>query len=249
LSGWLRRLFGSDATPSVDAPSAPLSPAVVPAPVEKALFGVQLESIDQFADNVRDIEPGETVMICEMGEQVPEGLLVIRISGRRWIGTLPRSGPVWDAHYAGRTGLNSMQAVVAVVDRSIAPPRILLAVHIDKNFVPISADDVNPPPKSYAVGIVGESNYQPAIRSCRVGERVDIFHEVGNPCDEDALAVISSAGATIGYIGRDHWLQEVVHDEGKGVDATIMGIDGDPLGVVLDVVLTSGEVGTRAWST
>jgi len=99
----------------------------------------------------------------------------------------------------------------------------------------------------YPVGIVGEANYQSAIRRCSVGQRVRVLHELGNPYDERALAVVTADGQTIGYIARDCWLQDAVHGEGRGCDATIKAVSssGGMLGIVLDVSLTGLALGTR----
>lgn len=105
--------------------------------------------------------------------------------------------------------------------------------------------------RSYQLGIVGEANYQSAIRRCSPGQCVQIVHEPTNPYDDLALAVVTEGGDTIGYVPRDCWLQDAVHDEGKGCDATIKSIqsgDTGKLGVVLDVCLNSKGVGERAFS-
>ena len=64
--------------------------------------------------------------------------------------------------------------------------------------------------KVYPLGLVGESNYQVAIRRCAIGERVYIAEEINNPYDSRALAVERNGGALIGYIPRDSWLREVI---------------------------------------
>ncbi|MGX7926488.1 HIRAN domain-containing protein [Tsuneonella sp. HG094] len=101
-------------------------------------------------------------------------------------------------------------------------------------------------PKSYSVGIVGESNYQAAIRNLREGERVFLQPEPDNPHDPRAIAVRDGEGQTIGYIPRDSWLTGAIIDEGKGSRALVERIDGGDrgrpsLGVVLAVEL--GEKG------
>ena len=101
---------------------------------------------------------------------------------------------------------------------------------------------------SYSLGIVGESNYQSEIRRCRRGQGVEIIHEADNPYDELALAVVTTDGATIGYVPRGSWLRDAVHDEGKGCDAKIKSINtaGDGLlGVVLQVSLNLDGVRAR----
>jgi hypothetical protein len=99
--------------------------------------------------------------------------------------------------------------------------------------------------RTYQLGIVGESNYQRAIGRCSTGDAVQIVHEPDNPYDDCALAVVTMDGETIGYIPRACWLQDAIHDEGKGCDAAIKSINtaGDGLlGVVLDVTLNSRGV-------
>jgi len=106
-------------------------------------------------------------------------------------------------------------------------------------------------PRTYQVGIVGEASYQPAIRQCESGQLVDIIHEPDNPYDEYALAV-SVHGKTIGYIPRDCWLQDAIHEEGRGCDAQIKSISAGAkglLGVVLDVSLSNRTVGVRAFES
>ena len=105
--------------------------------------------------------------------------------------------------------------------------------------------------KTYTVGIVGEANYQAAIRSCSVGQRVRIFHEPDNPYDELALAVATDQGRTLGYIARDCWLQDAVHEEARGCEATIKEISaagGGMLCVVLDVTPSGHGIETRSFS-
>ena len=104
--------------------------------------------------------------------------------------------------------------------------------------------------KRYPVGLAGESNYQGAICVCREGEPVRVCHEIGNPYDHDALVVVSSRNETIGYIPKSSWLRDAIHEEGKGCEATILSIEGErePMGVVIDVRLTDGELDTREYS-
>lgn len=92
----------------------------------------------------------------------------------------------------------------------------------------------------YDVGLVGEANYQEAIRACREREPVQILHEIGNPYDEEALVVVTQSGEKIGYIARSNWLQRAVHQEGKGCDAQIKAVHRGERGlhgVVIEVEL------------
>ena len=104
--------------------------------------------------------------------------------------------------------------------------------------------------KLYQVGLVGESNYQPAIRRCSPRQAVMLLAEPDNPYDPYAIAVCSVAGETIGYIARDHWLKRALLEEGKGCSASIRSIGSGGkglLGVVLDVRLEGDEVGERGF--
>jgi hypothetical protein len=114
-----------------------------------------------------------------------------------------------------------------------------------------TAADPPPAPRTYSVGVAGESNYQDAIRACSVGQLVDVVHETGNPYDDQALAVVVAASGTlIGYIPRESWLRQAIHDEGKGCDAIILSIEGPEhrRGVVLQVSLNHEGVVACAYS-
>lgn len=100
-------------------------------------------------------------------------------------------------------------------------------------------------PKGYPVPLVGEQHYQDAIRHCSPGQPVTLYHEVGNPHDDDAIVAISAGGAKIGYVPRDSFVQEVVHDQGRGCAATILSVAPGSRGfdeVVLDVTVGGAAV-------
>jgi hypothetical protein len=103
--------------------------------------------------------------------------------------------------------------------------------------------------KVYSVGIVGERNYQAAIRATSPGERAFVCLEDGNPYDDLALRVENAAGETIGYIAKSSWLRDAIHDEGRGCAATIKSVgraaNGQDFGVVLDVTLTDDDLPVR----
>lgn len=107
--------------------------------------------------------------------------------------------------------------------------------------------------KAYTVGLVGERNYQDAVRSCREGEAVKLLHEPDNPYDDGAIAAVSIRGETLGYVPRDCWLRDALLAEGKGCTATIDYIGSDPddrkrtLGVRLAVKLTGTPIGERGY--
>lgn len=104
--------------------------------------------------------------------------------------------------------------------------------------------------KVYSLGVVGESNYQREIAKCSAGERVFICHEPDNPYDSRALKVETSDGDTIGYVPKSSWLRDAIHEQGRGVTATIASIaDGGKglAGVVLSVTLSDDEVSHRSY--
>jgi hypothetical protein len=98
----------------------------------------------------------------------------------------------------------------------------------------------------YPVGIVGESHYQRAISQTREGDPVTILRELNNPYSKSgaAVRVDNLNGDTIGYIANDHWLKDAVNKQKKGCSARIFGIEGQPMGVVLEIQLTSDDVPT-----
>lgn len=103
---------------------------------------------------------------------------------------------------------------------------------------------------TYPTGIVGERNYQDAIARCIEGEPVQVCHEIDNPYDKLALRVENARGEIIGYIGRDSWIRDCIHDEGRGCVATIRTIavgETGMLGVVLNVMLSDEQVHKRRY--
>lgn len=104
--------------------------------------------------------------------------------------------------------------------------------------------------KAYKIGIVGERNYQDAIRSCAQGDPVLVEREPDNPYDDRALAVTRADGRVIGYIPRDSFLQRAVHDEGRGCIAEISAIrvGGEAMrGVVIEVELVDSALSERSF--
>lgn len=103
-------------------------------------------------------------------------------------------------------------------------------------------------PEGYAVNLVGEQNYQPAIAFCAVGQEVTLFREIGNPYDECAIVAISASGLPIGYVARDNFVQRVVHEQGEGCAASILNLPTGSRGfteVVLDVRIGGEALATR----
>jgi single-stranded-DNA-specific exonuclease len=97
---------------------------------------------------------------------------------------------------------------------------------------------------TYALGIVGESYRQDAIRHCRQGDRVILRREPENPHDANAVAVLREDGEQIGYLSRDHavWVAERM-DKGRQVEAKIKLLTGGTKdkptrGVVIEVDTT-----------
>lgn len=98
--------------------------------------------------------------------------------------------------------------------------------------------------KAYSVGLVGESNYQAAVRALRPGEHVELVAEPDNPHDLRAIAVRDGDGATVGYLPRDHWLADAMLDEGKGFSAEVKELTGGGTGEMTGVVLTVVQSGS-----
>lgn len=105
---------------------------------------------------------------------------------------------------------------------------------------------------TYSIPLVGEQHYQRAIRTLGEGDAVEIVHEPDNPYDAKALAVRTMDDRTIGYLTRDCFIRELVHDEGKGCRATVESIEEDERGEgFLHVAIAAGKcavpVATRAY--
>lgn len=96
----------------------------------------------------------------------------------------------------------------------------------------------------YPVGIVGESHYQRAISQTCEGDSVWILRELNNPYSKTgtALRVDNLKGETIGYIAEDHWLRDAIIHEKKGCRARVLRIEGEPMGVVLEIQLGGESV-------
>jgi hypothetical protein len=86
--------------------------------------------------------------------------------------------------------------------------------------------------KTYTLGIAGEmqqnedgSSRQKIIEGCRPGQPLILHRESDNPYDPNAVAVLTQAGACIGYIKRKDapWVAEIM-DRGREVSAVIKSI-------------------------
>lgn len=105
-------------------------------------------------------------------------------------------------------------------------------------------------PKHYPAGLVAEQHYQDAVMRCSFGERVTLFHEIGNPHDENAIVAVNARDEVIGYVPRKSFIQQVVHDQGQGIDATILQVQKGQQGfveVVLDVAVNTEPMDLRAY--
>lgn len=78
----------------------------------------------------------------------------------------------------------------------------------------------------YSVNLVGESYRQPAIQTLRVGDRIDLVHDQGNPHDDCAVKAITVDGLQIGFVPRDSFIQRLVAVEGKKLYAEIQAVTG-----------------------
>ncbi len=104
--------------------------------------------------------------------------------------------------------------------------------------------------KIYPLGLVGESNYQRAIRDTYVGGVVRVCHEIDNPFDELALRVENGSGQVIGYIPKTSWLRDAIFGSGRGCAATVREITkggNGMLGVVINVTLTDDVIHERKY--
>lgn len=105
-------------------------------------------------------------------------------------------------------------------------------------------------PKGYPVGLVGESFYQGSIKFCRVGDPVTLLREPRNKHDPKAIAVVDKRWRTLGYIPRNCFVHDVVHEQGMGCAAEILNLHtneqgpGD-IGVVIDVTIAAEPLRER----
>lgn len=92
----------------------------------------------------------------------------------------------------------------------------------------------------YSSELVGESNYQDAVRRLQVGDPIELVHEPDNAYDALAVKACDLSGRTVGYVPRGSWLQRLVAEDQTDAFALVRSvIGGEPgkpaLGVVLDV--------------
>jgi hypothetical protein len=106
--------------------------------------------------------------------------------------------------------------------------------------------------QEFTVNLVGEELYQRAVTRCKAGEMVDICREPDNPDDVQALVVKSQSRPprTIGYIPRDSAVRGILHDESKGLAATIEDVAPGESGlheVKLRVSVVDQRPGVASW--
>ena len=103
----------------------------------------------------------------------------------------------------------------------------------------------------YTVPLVGEQNYQSAVKRCRVGMPVELVCEPENPHDPKAIVAILPGGATLGYVPKDSFLQRAVHEEGKGAKARVIEVVRGKRGfleIALEVGLNGEGLGERVFT-
>ena len=96
----------------------------------------------------------------------------------------------------------------------------------------------------YPVQVVGESNYQSAVRTLRAGQPMRLVHEPNNPYDQRAVSVRTTRGKIVGYLPRGSWVTEVLLDQELPVDASVLEVSSGQAGqrgVVLHVVVGAGD--------
>lgn len=96
----------------------------------------------------------------------------------------------------------------------------------------------------YPVQVVGESNYQAAVRGLKAGQAMRLVHEPDNPYDQRAVSVRTARGKIVGYLPRGSWVTDVLLDQELPVDASVLEVNSGKKGqhgVVLQVVVGAGE--------
>jgi hypothetical protein len=179
---------------------------------------VDLKELDRFRSAHGELDFGKPVSIAP--DRDDRGAVVVSNHKGEPCGVLPRRGSLCKEVLAGaKVGHISWQSfgrdeVGGPLDRLRVR---IVVVEVGEHFeMPPMAEL-----KQYFLGIVGEASYQPVIRQCAPGQRVHIVRETENPYDNEALAVTTDGGDTLGYIARDCWLRDAVHEEGRGCEATI----------------------------
>lgn len=138
---------------------------------------------------------------------------------------------------------DAMLFVVAVVIFVVAVRRLLRVRAAEKSEATVEVEYAKRKSvsKTYPVGLVGEQHYQAAIKRLREGAEVEIVHEPDNPYDDQALAVRTIADETIGYIPKGSFVRDIVHGQGSGCRATVLGVEKDERGKSFLHVTISAE--------
>lgn len=140
-------------------------------------------------------------------------------------------------------------AVIALFEKAgLGRPSRDIIDFIQKHNRAPTADDLRKT-KGYAVALVGEEYWQPAISQCAIGERITLFRETDNPHDNGAIVAVDPRGNPVGHIARKNFVYRVVNDQEKGCTAEIFRLV-DERGfreIVLDVEVSDEELATRAY--
>lgn len=184
-------------------------------------------------------------VVIEPGEGKP-GALIVRLPSGEMIGNITARHPVAKAISEGNSVLFSAINSISRGKAGLVPRMKVATGPPGAVWTPW----VSEPRPAYPLGLVGERNYQRAIRRCSEGDAVDLFREPDNPYDNNAIVAVSDTGETLGYVPRGNWLARALLDDGKGCRASIKSIgsgDSGLLGVVLDVQMCAGPLGERAF--
>lgn len=191
-------------------------------------FTVRLGEPEVYREGTRFLWEGAGIQI--MGdEDDPLSRMAETVEGVK-IGPLPQRGKLIDALKAGKIMYSanvhrlSEAGVVTLLVKVITADQAKVL-----GFAP-DAEEPAPVPQTYSIPLVGEQHYQAAVRQLAEGDALVIVHEPDNPYDGQALAVRTLGDATIGYLTRDCFVRELVHDEGKGCRATVEAIEDDQRG-------------------
>jgi hypothetical protein len=106
------------------------------------------------------------------------------------------------------------------------------------------------PVRTYAIGLVGGGHFQEVIRACKPDDRIVLYRETDNPCDECAIVAKTVEGRTVGYIPRANWRQSMVHKDGCGATASIKDVQiGPPASVHLEVTVSGDPLDESRYQT
>lgn len=203
----------------------------------------KLAGTKAFQNALEDCSMMSDLMI-EPADEGGEAYAVLNHNGDR-IGTISAKHKVAKALEDGDVVLHASVNSIGYDNAGIIECRIRVVTG------PEGANWSQPQPPGYTVPLVGEQHYQAALKSCRVGDSVDLLYEPDNPYDAEAVVAVSRTGDTLGYIPRDNWLHDALR-EGKGAIAKISSASAGHRGfteVLLAVTLVHGSatIGSRAF--